>query len=359
VRLEELGWNEYLEAEWNSIQRPGERAARVTAQHRDLWEIAGQFGECRAEASGKLRLAAGEGGDWPAVGDWVSVSGEVEQGTTVCAVLPRHSQIIRKLAGRRVAPQVLAANVDTIFLLVGLDGDYNPRRIERYLTQLWDSNSRIVLLLNKSDRCDEAEVRTEAIRRSAPGVDAFCISALTGEGLNSLESYLRSGLTVVLLGSSGVGKSTLLNHLLHAEKQATTPVRESDSRGRHTTTARQLFFLSGGAMVIDTPGLREIQLWDTGDGLPKAFGDVEDLARHCRFRDCRHSGEPGCAVIAAVEDGELEPERLENRRKLLREQAFLERKLDKGADAENRTRMKVLHRAVRQMYRQREKPRKG
>lgn len=359
MKLEELGWNEHLAAEWNSIERPGERAARVTAQHRDLWEIAGEFGECRAQPSGKLRLAADEGGDWPAVGDWVSVSGEIDQGAMVRAVLPRRSQIIRKLAGRRVAPQVLAANVDTIFLLVGLDGDYNPRRIERYLTQLWDSGSRIVLLLNKSDVCDEAEARAEAIRRRAVGVDVFCISALTGEGLNSIESCLRGGQTVVLLGSSGVGKSTLLNRLLHAEKQATTPVRQSDSRGRHTTTARQLIFLSGGSMAIDTPGLREIQLWNSGDGLPKAFGDVEDLARQCRFRDCTHSGEPGCAVIAAVEDGELEPERLENRRKLLREQAFLHRKLDKGAEAENRAKMKVLHRAVRQMYRQREKPRNG
>ena len=355
MKLEELGWNEYVQAVWISSERPGERAARVIAQHRNFWELAGQFGECRAQASGKLRLAAGQGAEWPAVGDWVSVSGEVEQGITIRAVLPRCTQIVRKEAGRRAAPQILAANVDTIFLLLGLDGDYKPRRIERYLTQLWDSGSRIVLLLNKSDICENPEVRTDALRRTAAGLDAFCISALTGEGVSSIESYLRSGQTIVLLGSSGVGKSTLLNRLMHAEEQATAPVRESDSRGRHTTTARQLFFLPGGAMVIDTPGLREIQLWDAGAGLTQAFGDVDNLARRCRFRDCTHSGEPGCAVAAAVEDGELDQERLENRRKLLREQAFLERKLDKNAEAKNRKQVKIMHRAVRQMYRQRDK----
>jgi ribosome biogenesis GTPase len=359
VKLQALGWNAYFEAEWNSTERSDERPARVTAQHRDLWEVVGEFGEGRSEPSGKLRLAAEEGGDWPAVGDWLAIAGEPGQGTTIRAVLPRRTQLVRKEAGRRVAPQVLAANVDTIFLLLGLDGDYNPRRMERYLAQLWDSGSRVVLLLNKADICGEAETRADAMRRSAAGVDVICTSGLTGKGLASLDAYLGIGQTVVLLGSSGVGKSTLLNRMLNSGKQATAPVRESDSRGRHTTTARQLFLLPVGAMVIDTPGLRELQLWDAGDGVAHAFSDLDALARQCRFRNCTHTGEPGCAVAEAIQGGQLEPERLDNQRKLLREQAFLERKQDKGVEAENKTRMKVLHRAVRKMYRQRDKPQRG
>jgi ribosome biogenesis GTPase / thiamine phosphate phosphatase len=355
VKLHELGWNAFFVAEWNNAVRQGERPARVIEQHRELWEVAGEFGECRAEAAGKLRLAADEGADWPAVGDWVSVSGEPEHGMLIREVLPRRTQIARKVAGRRVAAQVLAANVDSLFLVMGMDGDYNPRRLERYLAQAWESGARVAVLLNKADICEDAEARRMEICRIATGADVLCISAATGAGISQLDSYLESGQTIVLLGSSGVGKSTLVNRLLERDEQATSPVRAGDSRGRHTTTARQLFFLPGGAMVIDTPGLRELQLWDSEAGLDQAFGDVEVLAKHCRFRDCKHSGEPGCAVAAAIREGELEQERLENHQKLLREHAFLERKIDKGAQQKARNHIKVINRAVRELYRRRER----
>jgi ribosome biogenesis GTPase / thiamine phosphate phosphatase len=355
VKLHELGWNAFFVAEWNSAARQEEKPARVIAQHRELWEVAGEFGDCRAEAAGKLRLAADDGADWPAVGDWVSVGGEPARGMTIREVLPRRTQIARKVAGRRVAVQVLAANVDTLFLMMGMDGDYNPRRLERYLAQAWESGARAVVVLNKADVCEDAEGRRMEICRIATGADVLCISAATSAGITQLDRYLETGQTVVLLGSSGVGKSTLVNQLLERDEQATLPVRASDSRGRHTTTARQLFFLPGGAMVIDTPGLRELQLWDSEAGLDQAFADVEVLAKHCRFRDCKHSGEPGCAVAAAIREGELDQERLENHRKLLREHAFLERKIDKGAQQKARNHIKVINRAVRELYRRRER----
>jgi ribosome biogenesis GTPase / thiamine phosphate phosphatase len=355
VRLEPLGWNQFFEANWRSEMRQNEIPARVIAQHREIWEVAGEFGEGRAEVSGKLRLSAEAGGDWPAVGDWVSVSGEAGSGLMIREVLPRRTQIVRKMAGRRVEAQVLAANVDTLLLMMALDGDYNPRRLERYLAQGWETGARPVVLLNKADLCDDSESREEEIRRIAIGADVLSVSAATGEGVRWVEQYLRVGETVVLLGSSGVGKSTLVNRLLQGGRQTTAPVRNSDSRGRHTTTARQLFFLPGGAMVIDTPGLRELQLWDSAAGLAEAFGDIAAIAERCRFRDCTHSGEPACAVSAAIEKGDLEEGRFENHRKLLREQAFLERKVDKGAQHSAKERIKTVNRAVRQLYRQRDK----
>jgi ribosome biogenesis GTPase / thiamine phosphate phosphatase len=355
VNLQKLGWNGFFEASWNSVARTKESAARVISQHRELWQVAGPLGEGRAEASGKLRLSAEEDGAWPAVGDWVAITGDPATGMVIRDVLPRRTQIARKMAGRRIAPQVLASNVDSIFVLMGLDGDYNPRRLERYIAQGWETGARVVVLLTKTDLCEHASVCAQEIRAIASGVDVLCVSAVTGLGMCGVEPYLLKGQTIVLLGSSGVGKSTLMNRLLSADQQATAPVRESDSRGRHTTTARELFFLPCGAMVIDTPGLRELQLWDAGDGVSQAFGDLEALAQQCRFENCSHNGEPGCAVLAAIQNGDLDAERLENQKKLLREQAFLERKRDKEAQHKATNKNKVLHRAVRDMYRQREK----
>jgi ribosome biogenesis GTPase / thiamine phosphate phosphatase len=356
VTLEKLGWNAFFEAEWNILPRDDQQRARITAQHREQWQVASSFGESRAEPSGTLRQAAEDGGDWPAVGDWVAVTGDPATGLLVREVLPRRTQIARKVAGRQIAPQILAANVDTIFVLIGLDDDYNPRRVERYLSQLWDTGARIVLLLNKADLCGNLDGRLQEMQRNAPGVDVLSISASTGQGVAGLDSYSKAGQTIVLLGSSGVGKSTLVNRLLHTEQQTTGPVRASDSRGRHTTTARQLFFLGNGAMIIDTPGLRELQLWDSSEGLAGAFSDIETLAQQCRFHNCHHNGEPGCAVAAAIEAGELNSRRFANHVKLLREEQFLERKLDRSAQQKEKQRIKTVSRAVRQLYNNRDKP---
>ncbi len=355
VFLKELGWNSYFEAMWQEHEGVGWLQARVLSQQRGLWRIAGDFGECWSAPSGKMRAAGEIGGDWPAVGDWVAVDVLTgEQPAIIHAVLPRRSQFVRKVAGKRVEQQVIAANVDIAVIVAALDGDFNLRRLERYLAPCWESGAWPILVLNKADECSDVAARAAEARRIAMEAPVFVLSARTGQGIEALDSFLARGQTVVLLGSSGVGKSTLVNRLLGRDLQAVQPVREKDSRGRHTTTSRELFLLPSGALVIDTPGLRELQLWDAADGVAQTFADIDELAAKCRFRDCRHEGEPGCAVQAALLAGSLDEARLENRRKLEREQEFLQRKMDPEARSEEQHRIRVLMRGVRQKYRQRE-----
>lgn len=350
----DLGWNDYFEACWKAEDRSGLFRARVIDEQREVWRVAGEFGEVPATPSGKLRRLAEAGADWPAVGDWVALAiAEGRAGGLIEEVLPRKSRFVRKRAGKGVAEQVLAANVDTALLVSALDGDFNTRRIERYLSQAWESGARPVILLNKADRSEQVALRVRETERIAMGVPVIPLSAETGEGLPELERWIHPGDTLVLLGSSGVGKSTLVNRLAGAA-QATREVRPDTSRGRHTTTARTLFVLPGGAMIIDTPGLRELQLWNAREGVARAFGDIEELAAGCRFRDCTHGGEPGCAVARALEDGSLERGRMENLRKLEREQRFELRKADPAARQLELARWKQLHREARKKYKQRE-----
>jgi ribosome biogenesis GTPase len=254
-----------------------------------------------------------------------------------------------------VEEQVIATNVDTALLVSALDGDFNPRRVERYLAQCWESGAKAVIVLNKADAREEARARAGEIERVAIGTAVCVVSAKTGQGFDELEEFLRPGQMLVLLGSSGVGKSTIVNRLLGKAVQEVHAVRESDSRGRHTTTAREVFVLPGGALLIDTPGLREMQLWDAEDGVAQTFADIDSLAAQCRFGDCGHEGEPGCAVHAALDAGTLDRGRVENRRKLLREQEFLRRKIDPEARQEWKNRVKSLHREVKRSYESRKR----
>jgi ribosome biogenesis GTPase len=360
VLLEDLGWDGYFEAFWKerfSGEEETAKPARVISQQRGLWRIASEFGECWAEPSGKLRGVADVEGDaaWPAVGDWVAAEIVGEERAILHWVMPRRGVFSRKAPGKRVEQQVIAANVDVAFLVAALDMDFSPRRLERYLAQCWDSGVRPVIVLNKADECDDVGAHIVATERVAIGVPVLALSARTGLGTAALENLLSPGKTIVLLGSSGVGKSTLVNRLLHEEKQATRPTREADSKGRHTTTARELFRLPGGALLMDTPGLREFALWNVDAGLVETFADIEELARECRFGDCRHENEPGCAVRAAVESGTMDEARVENRKKLEREQEFQRRKSDPEAMQEYKTKVSRMMRGVREKYKQREK----
>ena len=353
MSLSQWGWNSYFEALWGDGDRGNAVPARVIAQQRRFWRVAGDFGEGWAEAAGRLRGAADGGAEWAAVGDWVAVELHDTAAAAIREVLPRRSQFVRKSPGKKIGEQVIAANADVALLVSALDGDFNPRRVERYLAQCWESGARPVIVLNKADTCEDARDRAAEMEKIALGAAVCVVSAKTGQGIEELEKFLRPGETLALLGSSGVGKSTIVNRLLGDSLQEVQPVREGDSRGRHTTTMRELFVLPGGALLMDTPGLRELQLWDAAEGVSQAFADIDCLAGQCRFSDCRHETEPGCAVRAAVRAGTLDEARLENRRKLLREQEFLRRKIDPEARHVEKQRIKQLMREVRESHRDR------
>lgn len=357
--LQALGWSAHFEEQWEKLGMKEAEAARVVSEHRGFYGVAGEGGELLAEVAGRLRHRAGGRADLPAVGDWVAIEARPEVGrATIRAVLPRRSRFVRKVAGRRVEEQVVAANVDTVFLVSSLNQDLNPRRTERHLTQVWESGAVPVIVLNKADLCEEAvdAALISEIEAAAMGVPVLRVSAATGAGFELLAPFLMEGRTVALLGSSGVGKSTIINRLLGRAVQAVLEVREGDDRGRHATTARQLFALPGGGLVMDTPGMRELSLWSDGAGVEKTFGDIETLARDCRFQDCGHKSEPGCAIRKAVEDGQLDGARLESWRKLQRELAFLKRKRDKGLLAAERDKWKPIQREIHKIYKGRLKP---
>lgn len=354
MTLEDLGWNDFFAACFASYEGEGLIPARVVAQ-RGINRVSTGKTEFFVDLAGRLRHELempGSASGYPAVGDWLAVRPPTGEGRgLVHAVLPRRSRFSRKVAGHRTEEQVVAANVDTLFLVSGLDGDFNPRRIERYMTAAWDSGAQPVVILNKLDRCADPERCLLEAQAVSMGVPVHRVSALTGEGCEALRIYLKPGETVSLLGSSGVGKSTLINRLLGREAQRTGAVREDDDRGRHTTTHRELLVVPGGGLVIDTPGLREVQLWEADQGIESTFPDIEELAESCRFGDCRHQGEPGCAVEEAVASGDLAPGRLESYRKLQRELHQVHLRQDEMARLREKQKNKVLHKALREHYR--------
>jgi ribosome biogenesis GTPase / thiamine phosphate phosphatase len=342
--LDALGWDAERASTFEQLQDDNLFPARVAAQHRGEFVLFAEQGELRARAAGRLFYEHDVGGQLPAVGDWVGVTPPA----TIAAILPRRSAFIRKNAGQDSTEQVLAANVDAAFLLAGLDDDFSLRRLERYITIAWESGAQPIVVLTKADLSPDVAAAVLEVETVAIGVPVHPVSNVTGDGLDTLDAYLPPGRTVVLLGSSGVGKSTLLNRLAGEEVMLTREVA-ADGTGRHTTTHRELFQLPTGGMVIDTPGLRELQFWE-GD-LGAAFEDIEALALECKFRDCAHLREPHCAVLAAVDDGTLTLDRLRSWRKLQRELEAIAARTDSRLRIARKKRWKEIASVARQKSR--------
>ena len=322
--MELLKWGATKEQCGLALEYPDLLPARVTAQEKNQYRLITKEGECAAKVSGKFRYDVNLVSEYPAVGDFVLVEYHSKEDTTVIKkVLPRKSVFIRKAAGTNGIEQVVAANIDTVFLCMALNKDFNVRRLERYLSIAWDSGALPVVLLTKADLCKELSRRRAEVERIAAGVSILETSALTGTGISQITRYIQSGNTVAFMGSSGVGKSTLVNQLLGEKRIATNTLRDDD-KGRHTTTHRELYFLPGGGMVIDTPGMRELGMWNAKEGIDRTFSDVEELAVKCCFRNCSHTSEPGCAVQRALQEGALSKERFLAFQKLQSENAYTE-----------------------------------
>jgi ribosome biogenesis GTPase len=354
MTLAELGWNDYFATAFAPRAAEGWLPARVTLQLKGHYEVTGEAGAKLGECSGRFQHATHSPADFPVIGDWVAVSPQPGEDTRVSihAVLPRRTKLSRQASGEEEVEQVVAANLDTAFLVSALDGNYNLHRIERYLAAAWAGGAEPVILLNKADLADDADELKAQVAEGAPGVPVFVVSAQTRRGLKALAPYLQPGKTIALLGSSGVGKSTLINWIVGEELQVTQEVRELDGKGRHTTTQRELLVAPSGVIVIDTPGMRAIQPWDAAAGVAAAFADVAAIAARCKFRDCSHTVEPGCAIVAALADGTLELDRWQSYLRMKRVTAHEVRRGDRRAEQVQKSYIKKATKGLRQRVRE-------
>ncbi|MEP7119114.1 MAG: ribosome small subunit-dependent GTPase A [Acidobacteriota bacterium] len=356
IDLALYGWDN----RWAEVFRPyaadGLTPARVAIEYNHLLRLYTAHGDVRGQHAGKLLHEAVGRQAMAAVGDWVAIrTNPGERSATIEAILPRRSHFSRKAAGALTEQQVVAANIDVVFIVMGLDRDYNPRRLERYLVMATESGATPLVLLSKADLSDAVATQLEESRAAAPGVEVVAVSVRDGRGVDTVRSAIRPGQTGTLLGSSGAGKSTLINQLLGHDMLATAAVRVSDSRGRHTTRHRQLVPMPGGGLLIDTPGMRELQLWTAPDAPQASFEDIEALAEGCHFTNCLHRSEPRCAVREAVAEGRLDPARLESFYKLQSEARALGAKQDVRERVQERAQAKSITRALHQHYRSRER----
>jgi ribosome biogenesis GTPase len=352
MTLEKLGWNTFFADAFTPFAEAGFVPGRVVFEDNLGYRVQTADGEVPAKITGKLRYEAQDREQLPAVGDWVALkTSSKASNAMVHAVLPRRSRFARKVAGARTEQQIVGANIDTVLIVTSLNSDFSVRRVERYLLLARESGADPVVVLSKADLCDDVESAIESVREAAGEVAVYAVSARTGQGIENVRSYLRIGETVALLGSSGVGKSTLINHLLGYERQQIKEIRESDGRGQHATRHRELILLPDGGLVLDTPGMRELQLWGGTEGLQQTFVDVEAISLGCRFSDCTHEREPGCAVREALESGALESGRLESYFKLQREIRSFEVRHNDLASRLNRQKWKKLTKQAKERAR--------
>ena len=343
--LTTLGWDKFFATNFESYAGSDYTVGRVALEHKNLFRVYTQQGDVLAEISGKLRHEAVNRSDLPAVGDWVVIRSRPDTDrVTIHAVLPRRTSFIRKIAGSRTEEQIVGANIDTLFLLTSLNQDFSLRRIERYLVIAWESGANPIIILSKSDLHDRVADAMTEVQSIARGVPIHAISIVTGYGLRDVAQYFKGGQTVAMLGSSGVGKSTLINHLAGVDHLKVQTVREHDDRGRHTTTHRELILLPAGGLVLDTPGMRELQLWDGDESLPLVFDDIEAFAGQCFFSDCLHQDEPRCAVREALVAGTIDSERYQSYGKLQKELKYLARRRDKLSEITEKKKWKKLSR---------------
>jgi len=352
--LERLGADAGVYGAFSSYTRQGMELARVATAQRDFYHLFTETGAVEAEPSGALYYRSLNRAALPVTGDWVAARMVGPEQALVEAVLPRRTCLSRRAAGTREDEQPLAANVDVVFLVCGLDGDFNLRRLERYLAVVAGSGTSPVVVLNKADLCADLAGRMAEMAAVAGSAPVVAASAVDEGGLDGVRRFLGPGRTLALLGSSGVGKSTIANRLVGEDRFETAEVRSWDDRGRHTTVRRELIPLPGGGAIIDTPGLRELQLWVGAESVDAVFDDIARIAEGCRFRDCAHSGEPGCAVAEALTSGRLDEGRWESYRKLRAEAAWHETMTDRFAAAERKRKWKAIHKQARALYRSRE-----
>ena len=348
-RLSQLGWNTWFENNFEPYRAEGFVPARVAVEHRGQYVVLAADGDFSAEVAGRLLYMADDPADLPKVGDWVAVTlFEAEKKAIIHHVLPRRTKFSRQVAGKKVEEQIVAANIDCIFVVQSADQNFNPRRLERYLLLVREGGADAAIILNKVDVCSDLPAKISQAAAVAGDIPIIPLSAATGEGVDqSLREKLQPAHTYALVGSSGVGKSTLLNRLAGQELLKTTAVRTGDSKGRHTTTHRELVVLPGGALLIDSPGMREVQVWSHSETLEDSFADITTLAAACRFPDCSHTHEKGCSVLSAINSGQLDPERYKSYIKLNRENKYLKIKQHEQARRQARRDEKSIHRSMK------------
>lgn len=350
MKLKNLGWDDFFENHFSKYQTQGYTPLRIIRENCSQYLAIGEAGEFTCSVTGKFQNQAQSKGDFPAVGDWVVAKiYPKESKAKIHQILPRKSAFIRKVAGTTTQEQVVASNIDIVFIVCGLDLNYNVRRIERYLTLAWESGAQPIILLNKADLCEKANQRKDEVESIAIGVPIYTISALQNNGLDIINSYVKKGQTAAFLGSSGVGKSTIINALLGTQKLQVKEVSKLGSRGRHTTTFRELVFLPNQGMLIDTPGMRELQVWGDEEGLKQVFDEIEKLGKNCKFRDCEHQNEPHCAVKKALKTGTLHPDRYTSYKKLKNEFTYLENRKTMKPQVLEKTRWKKISERIKEL----------